>query len=82
LRRGASRGCAAPDLGGLKDTAMTTEQKIIRAKVGLLEIAKQLGNVSQACKMMDEPDMQISPASGSRTRLHAFAFACNAICSF
>src|SRR5438067_13151771 len=35
----------------LEDT-MTTEQKIIRAKVGLLELAKQLGNVSQACKMM------------------------------
>ena len=34
-----------------KDT-MTTEQKTIRAKVGLLELAKQLGNVSQACKMM------------------------------
>jgi hypothetical protein len=31
---------------------MTQEQKIIRAKVGLLEPAKQLGNVSQACKMM------------------------------
>ena len=31
---------------------MTTEQKIIRAKVGLLERARQLGNVSQACKMM------------------------------
>jgi hypothetical protein len=31
---------------------MTTEQKIIRAKVGLLELGKQLGNVSQACKMM------------------------------
>jgi hypothetical protein len=31
---------------------MTTEQKIIRAKIGLLELAKQLGNVSQACKMM------------------------------
>ena len=31
---------------------MTTEQKIIRAKVGLLELAKRLGNVSQACKMM------------------------------
>src|SRR5262245_25766530 len=31
---------------------MTTEQKIIRAKVGLLELAKQVGNVSQACKMM------------------------------
>jgi transposase InsO family protein len=31
---------------------MTQEQKIIRAKVGLLELAKQLGNVSQACKVM------------------------------
>ena len=31
---------------------MTQEQKIIRAKVGLLELAEQLGNVSQACKMM------------------------------
>jgi transposase len=31
---------------------MTQEQKIIRAKVGLLELAKQLGNVSRACKMM------------------------------
>ena len=31
---------------------MTQDQKIIRAKVGLLELAKQLGNVSQAFKMM------------------------------
>jgi Winged helix-turn helix len=31
---------------------MTQEQKIIRVKTGLLELAKQLGNVSQACKMM------------------------------
>ena len=31
---------------------MTQEQNIIRAKVGLLELAKQLGNVSQACNMM------------------------------
>src|SRR5215510_9010049 len=31
---------------------MTTEQKIIRAKVGLLELAKQLGSVSEACKVM------------------------------
>ena len=30
---------------------MTTEQKIIRNKVGLLELAKQSGNVSQACKV-------------------------------
>jgi transposase InsO family protein len=31
---------------------MTTEQKIIRTKVGLLELARQLGNVSQACQIM------------------------------
>ena len=31
---------------------MTKEQKIIKVKVGLLELAKQLGNVSQACKML------------------------------
>jgi len=31
---------------------MTKEQKIIRAKAGLLELAKQLNNVSQACKVM------------------------------
>ena len=29
---------------------MTKEQKIVRAKVGLLELAKQLGNVSQPAK--------------------------------
>ena len=31
---------------------MTKDQKVIRAKVGLLELARQLGNVSRACKMM------------------------------
>ena len=31
---------------------MTTEQKIIKTKVGLLELARQLGNVSQACKIL------------------------------
>jgi hypothetical protein len=30
---------------------VTQEQKIIRAKLGLLELAKQLGNVSQACEV-------------------------------
>src|SRR6266498_2189941 len=49
--RGAVGVAKRPRLGALEDT-MTTEQKIIRAKVGLLELAKQLGNVSQACKMM------------------------------
>ena len=31
---------------------MTSEQKIIKNKVGLLELARHLGNVSQACKVM------------------------------
>ncbi len=36
----------------IKETILTTERKVIRAKVGLLNLAKQLGNVQQACKMM------------------------------
>jgi transposase InsO family protein len=31
---------------------MTNEQKVIKTKVGLLELGKQLGNVSQACRMI------------------------------
>ena len=31
---------------------MKTEEKIIKTKVGLLQLAEQLGNVSQACKVM------------------------------
>jgi Winged helix-turn helix len=31
---------------------MNTAQEVIKVKVGLLELAKQLGNVSQACKVM------------------------------
>ena len=30
----------------------TTERKVIKAKVGLLELAKQLGSVTQACRVM------------------------------
>src|SRR5262245_4259050 len=38
---------------GRKDArAMTTEQKIIKTKVGLLELAKQLVNVSRAGRVM------------------------------
>ena len=33
---------------------MTTDQKIIKARVGLLELARQLGNVSEACKIMGD----------------------------
>jgi Winged helix-turn helix len=50
--RGAVGVRSAPPRRFKKDTDMTKEQKIIRAKIGLLELAKQLGNVSQACKMM------------------------------
>jgi len=31
---------------------MTTEQKVIKTKVGLLELARQLGNVSEACRIL------------------------------
>jgi transposase InsO family protein len=31
---------------------MTTEEKIIKTKLGLLNLAQQLGNVSQACRVM------------------------------
>jgi len=31
---------------------MTQQQKVIKVKAGLLELAKQLGNVSQACRVM------------------------------
>jgi hypothetical protein len=39
-----------PGAKGMSD--MTTEQKIIKNKVGLLELARQLGNVSRACKIL------------------------------
>jgi hypothetical protein len=31
---------------------MTQEQKAICAKVGMVELARQLGDVSQACRVM------------------------------
>ncbi len=34
---------------------MTTQQKIIRNKVGVLELAQHLGNVSKACRVNQEP---------------------------
>lgn len=30
----------------------TIQEKVIKPKLGLLELAKQLGNVSQACQIM------------------------------
>jgi transposase InsO family protein len=51
-RARSGRGAQRPALAFEGTLSMTKEQKVIRAKVGLLELAKQLGNVSQACKMM------------------------------
>jgi transposase InsO family protein len=35
-----------------KEEEMTGQDKVIRAKLGLLELGKQLGNVKQACQVM------------------------------
>ena len=50
---------------------MTKEQKVIRAKLGLLELARQLGNVSQACKMMGYSRDSFYRSQGSSTRPEA-----------
>lgn len=64
-RRGAERsGWQSAPPRRLEDT-MTTEQKIIRAKVGLLKLAKQLGNVSQACKMIADSPRQLFSLQGA-----------------
>src|SRR5919107_1190693 len=55
MSRGRARsggGVERPASAFERTPPMTKDQKIIRAKVGVLELAKQLGNVSQACKMM------------------------------
>ena len=31
---------------------MTTQQKLIKTKLGLLELGRQLGNVTHACRVM------------------------------
>ena len=43
---------------------MTKDQKIIRAK-GLLELAKQFGNVSQACKISQACKMMATAGTAS-----------------
>lgn len=51
-RARSGRGVQRPAPAFERTLTMTKDQKIIRAKVGVLELTKQLGNVSQACKMM------------------------------
>jgi hypothetical protein len=50
--RGAERSGWRSVAPGASEGTMTTEEKIIRAKAELLELAEQFGNVSEACKMM------------------------------
>ena len=52
---------------------MTKDQKMIRAKAGLLELAKQLGNVSQACKIMGFARQLLSLPGTLRERRRARA---------
>ena len=52
-RARSGRGAQRPASAFERTLIMTKEQKVIRAKVGLLELARAaFGNVSQACKMM------------------------------
>ena len=46
---------------------MTMEQKVIRAKVGMLEIAKQLGNESEGIKTEISGNKEIPAQSSLRT---------------
>jgi hypothetical protein len=50
-REGIDEAGAACDHRHAIARTLAQEQKVIRAKVGLLELAKQLGSVSQACKV-------------------------------
>jgi hypothetical protein len=49
---GSALGAGCPEGATERTDTMNKEQKVIRGKVGVLELAKQLGNVSQACRMM------------------------------
>ena len=46
---------------------MTTREKVIRTKVGLLEMARQLKNVSRACAIMGY-SREVSTGSKNSTR--------------
>ena len=47
---------------------MTTQQKIIKNKVGVLELAQHLGNVSKTCKVMGFPGTASTGSRNSTSR--------------
>ena len=44
---------------------MTTSEKVIKNKLGLLELSQQLGNVSRACKIMGYSRDSFLPLQGA-----------------
>jgi hypothetical protein len=54
---------------------MSTDQKIIKNKLGMLKLAEMLGSVSQACKMMgyvtQTKRMQFEPRVGMGLEVYA-----------
>jgi hypothetical protein len=50
--RGAIGLVQRPDRLERYSPATQTEMQVIRAKLGLLELAKQLGNVIQTCRVL------------------------------
>jgi hypothetical protein len=47
---------------------MTKDQKIVKGKVGLLELAKQLGNVSHADSERNRPSFRFQIACDSEMK--------------
>lgn len=44
---------------------MTTDQKVIKNKLGVLRLAEMLGNVSEACRVMGNSLRQLLPLQGA-----------------
>jgi molybdenum-dependent DNA-binding transcriptional regulator ModE len=53
---------------------MSTEEKVIKAKLGLLKLAEQLGNVSQACKVMGYSRVQPQSVADKTKRVKRRVF--------
>jgi hypothetical protein len=52
IRYSTEHGANVDVVNKLEDQEMTFKEKLIKPKLWLLELAKQLGNVSSACKTM------------------------------
>jgi hypothetical protein len=50
---------------------MTTTQKLIQPKMGLLKLAEKLGNVSEACKVLGYSTQTVSTVFKNFTKKEA-----------